>query len=167
VGTRELPSKNFQFKLVPMQKHLLFNFLNFLYFRRSNYNRSFSFESGPLSIFMVVPYVLFSEVYFLRQRRYFATVGKQIVGVLALEDRSDLLYISNLAVSPIYRQVGIATCFLSFAAQLARQLGRNNLELSVNKTNTPALRLYLKQGFSKKRERHRSYIMSKNLSKPS
>ncbi len=114
-------------------------------------------------MFVVVPYVLFSEIYFFRQKRYFITVEKQTVGVLALEDRTSTLYISNLAVSSLYRRMGAATYLLSFTVGLAKQQGKNALELSVNKANTPALRLYAKQGFKKEGERYRSYVMRKDI----
>lgn len=112
---------------------------------------------------IIVPYVLFSEIYFFEQERYFATIEKQIVGVLALENRTNTLYISNLAVSPFYRRMGVATYLLDFAVGLARQLGSSPLELSVNKANAPALRLYTKQGFKKQAEKINSYILRKEF----
>jgi ribosomal-protein-alanine N-acetyltransferase len=114
-------------------------------------------------MFIVVPYVLFSEIYFFGQKRYFVTVEKQTVGVLALKDRTSTLYISNLAVSPFYRRIGVATYMLGFTTELAKKLGKSTLELSVNKANTPALRLYAKQGFRKEGERYSSYVLRKDV----
>ena len=114
-------------------------------------------------MFIVIPYVLFSEVYFFRQRRYFIAVKQQIVGVLAFEDGTEGLYISNLAVSPFYRRIGVATYLLNYTTALARQLNKNILELSVNKMNTPALKLYMKYGFGKKKEGFSSYILRKDV----
>jgi len=158
-----LGDQRFRLKPVPKRQHLLFNMLNFLYFRRSDYSRGFSLESSPLFMFIIVPYVLFSEIYFFGQKRYFVTIEKQIVSVLALENRTNVLYISNLAVSPFYRRMGMATYLLGFAVGLARQHDKNALELSVNKANTPALRLYAKQGFRKEGERYSSYVLRKDV----
>lgn len=153
----------FQLKPVATRWHLLFNLLNFSYFRRSGFDDASSIESSPLFVLVIVPYLLFSEVYFFKQIRYFVTAENHIVGVLAMQETSDTFYISNLAVSPSYRRIGVATYMLNFSGQLARRLGKSSLELSVNKANTPALKLYLKQGFKKEGKRHRSYILRKDL----
>jgi ribosomal protein S18 acetylase RimI-like enzyme len=114
-------------------------------------------------MFIFIPYVAFSEVYFFRQRRYFATLRQQIVGVFAFEDRARVLYISNLSVSPFYRRIGVATYLLNHAVIFARQLNESALELSVNKANSPALKLYKKYGFRKKKEGINSYILRKDV----
>ena len=156
--------QHFKIESVKGPQHLLFNWLNFLYFRRKGYENGFSIESSPLAAFVVIPHIMFSEVYFLRQRRYFVTSKQEILGVVALEQKTETLYISNLAVSPFRRRIGVATCALNYASSVARQLGKNFLELSVNKRNTPALRLYMKSGFRLKEERLRSYVLRKNVS---
>ena len=114
-------------------------------------------------MFIIIPYIVFSEVYFFRQRRYFVTLKQQIVGVIAFQDRTEALYISNLSVSPFYRRIGVATYLLNRAAKLTRQFGLSVIELSVNKANTPALNLYEKYGFKKKGERFSSYILNKDV----
>jgi ribosomal protein S18 acetylase RimI-like enzyme len=116
-------------------------------------------------MFIVIPYIVFSEVYFFGQRRCFVTLGQQIVGVFAVEDRTEALYISNLAVSPFYRRIGVATYLLNYATAMARHLGLSILELSVNKANTPALRLYKKCDFRRKKESINSYILRKDVSR--
>lgn len=115
-------------------------------------------------MFIVIPYIVFSEVYFFRQRRYFVTLEQQTVGVFAIEDRTEALYISNLAVSPFYRRIGVATYLLNYATMMARQLDKRILELSVNKANTPALKLYKKYGFRRKKQSINSYILRKDVS---
>ena len=152
-------------RLTPVRRreHLLFNLLNFVYFRKRDYSRGFSIESNPFFTFTVVPYTVFSEVYFFRQARYFAKLEQQVVGVLALEGRIGTLYVSSLAVSPFFRRNGVATFLLNRATALARQLGLGGLELSVNKRNTPALKLYERYGFRKKAEGFNSYVLRKDL----
>lgn len=156
--------QSFKIESVKGPQHFLFNWLNFLYFRKKGYENGFSIESSPLAAFVVIPYVMFSEVYFLRQRRYFVTLKQEILGVVALQQKTETLYISNLAVSPLHRRIGVATYTLDCATLVARQLGKDFLELSVNKRNTPALRLYTKSGFRLEEERMRSYVLRKNIS---
>ncbi|MCJ7424313.1 GNAT family N-acetyltransferase [Candidatus Bathyarchaeota archaeon] len=153
----------FQAKPVERHQHFLFNLLAFLSFRKSDYENRFSIESHPLSPFAAIPYILFAEIYFFRQRRYFVTLTERIIGGIALQEKDDVLYISSLAVSPSYRKIGVATYMLNHAIVMARQLHKNALELSVLKANTPALKLYVKSGFRKKKERRRSFILQKDV----
>jgi ribosomal protein S18 acetylase RimI-like enzyme len=134
-----------------------------MYFRRSDYKDRFLIESHPLGLLVFIPYILFSEAYFFRQRRYFVTLGQRICGVFALQERDETLYIRNLAVSPFYRKIGVATYILNYTSLMAKQLQKNAIELSVLKANTPALRLYKKFGFRKKKERKRSFLLTKSI----
>jgi ribosomal protein S18 acetylase RimI-like enzyme len=120
-------------------------------------------ESHPLGLFIVIPYIMFSEAYFFRRKRYFTILKQQIVGTLALQEKADTLNIINLAASPFYRKIGVATYMLDFSATVAKRLHKNSLELSVLKANTPALKLYVKSGFRKKKEKRRSFILTKSL----
>lgn len=137
--------------------------LNFLYFRKNDCKNCFMIESHPLGLFIVIPYIMFSEAYFFRRKRYLIILKQQIVGTLALQEKADTLYIINLAASPFYRKIGVATHILNYSATVAKRLHKNSLELSVLKANTPALKLYTKLGFRKKREKRRSFILTKNV----
>jgi ribosomal protein S18 acetylase RimI-like enzyme len=148
-------------KPIKAREHFLFNFLNFLYFRKADAGVRFVLENGPLSVFVVIPYVLFSEIYFFRQWRFFIVVKERIAGVLALQDEDDRIYISSLAVSPAYRRIGIASYALCFSQEFALSTGKNAVELTVLKKNVPAIRLYLKQGFRLEKERKRSIVLRK------
>jgi ribosomal protein S18 acetylase RimI-like enzyme len=148
---------------VRWRQHFLFNWLNFLYFQQKGYQNGFSIENSPIALFIVIPYVVFSEAYFLRQTRYFVTFAHEIVGVVAFQQRAESLYVSNLAVSPSHRRLGVATYAVNYAARVARKLRKDSLELSVNKRNLPALRLYMKSGFKLKEESRRSYVMRRNI----
>jgi ribosomal protein S18 acetylase RimI-like enzyme len=152
-----------QVRPILRHEHFLFNLLNFMYFRKIDYKDRLPIESSPLSLFIVIPYVLFLEAYFFRQERYFVAIEKQTVGVLALQEKKETLFIRSLAVSALHRKIGIATHVLNHAMSVAGQLHKTALELSVLKTNTPALRLYRKYGFRKKKERRRSIILSKTV----
>jgi ribosomal protein S18 acetylase RimI-like enzyme len=144
-------------RAIKRKEHFLFNLLCFLYFRRS-VARTLE-KRGILGTFIIIPYVFFAEVYFFRTPRYFVTAGERIVGLAALQEKTDTIFISVLASHPFYRRMGIASFALDHAAKLARKLGQTSLELAVLKTNTPALKLYYKFGFKVKEQKRRSFIM--------
>jgi ribosomal protein S18 acetylase RimI-like enzyme len=152
-----------EMRAVRPREHFLFNFLNFLYFRRTESDVRFLLENGPLSVFVVIPYVLFSEIYFFRQWRFFIVAKEGIAGLLALEEEDDEIYISSLAVSPAYRRMGIASYALSFSQNFARNTDKNAVELMVVKRNVPAIRLYLKHGFRLEKEMRRSLVLKKGV----
>jgi len=159
----QLKTKGFQIRPIRVREHLVFNLLNFLYFRKNDCKNCFMIESHPLGLFIVVPYITFSEAYFFRQNRYLIILKQQIVGTLALQEKAGAVYIINLAVSPFYRKIGVATHILNYSATVAKRLHKSSLELSVLKANTPALKLYIKSGFRKKKEKRRSFILTKNV----
>ena len=150
---------------VRTREHFLFNLLNFLYFRRSDGVR-FLLEGGPFGIIVVIPYVALSELYFFKQWRYFVVLEHRVVGVIALRDDINTVYISSLAVSPDYRRIGIATFALNHAAAIACKLYKEALELAVLKKNAPALRLYERHGYRVEEQKRRSFILRKQIIKP-
>jgi ribosomal protein S18 acetylase RimI-like enzyme len=157
--------QSLEIRPVRTREHFLFNLLNFLYFRRAAGVR-FLMEGGPFATFVVIPYVALSEVYFLKQWRYFIVLEHRVVGVLALRERIRTLYIRSLAVSPDCRRIGIATYALNQAAAIARKLCKEALELSVLKKNTPAVRLYERRGYRVEEEKRRSFILRKQIGQP-
>ncbi|KKD35070.1 GNAT family N-acetyltransferase [Limnoraphis robusta] len=56
-------------------------------------------------------------------------------------------YLSNLAVHPQYRRLGVAQQLLSRCEAIARQWGYSQLYLHVLENNSPAKRLYFKAGY--------------------
>jgi ribosomal protein S18 acetylase RimI-like enzyme len=150
---------------VKIREHFLFNFLNFLYFRRADGVR-FLMEGGPFAVFFVIPYVALSEVYFFRQWRFFIVLEHRVVGVVALSEEERTLYISSLAVSPDCRRIGLATYALNHAATMAKKFCKEALELAVLKKNTPAVRLYERHGYRVEEEKRRSFILRKQIMKP-
>ncbi len=90
-------------------------------------------------------------------------IGQQVVGIFALVEEAEALFISVLACNPFYRRIGIASFILEHAATLARKFGKTYLELAVTKRNVPALKLYSKFGFHMKKEKKRSFILQCTL----
>ena len=160
-----LSKQSLEIRPIGTREHFLFNFLNFLYFRRADDVR-FLMEGGPVGIFFVIPYVALAEIYFFKQWRYFIVLEHRVVGVLALQEEIRTLYISSLAVSPDCRRIGIATYALNQAATIASKLCKEALELAVLKKNAPAVRLYVRHGYRVEEEKRRSLILRKQIMKP-
>ena len=110
-----------------------------------------------------MPYILSMELILFKARRYFVMLGKNVVGVVAFHEKPDSLLVASLGVAKEYRRLGVATYVLRYAEKLAVRLGKEWLELTVLKRNTPARRLYVKSGFSEVKERRWSFIMKKQV----
>jgi ribosomal protein S18 acetylase RimI-like enzyme len=146
------------------REHFYFSLLTFLFFKNSERRRALFFgHSRIVSWLVTIPYILAMEIAFLRRRRYFVKLNSQIVGMCILSENSDSLHISGLAVVPEYRNLGIATFILDFASRVAERLNKKWLELDVLRTNTPALKLYEKYGFTMKTKRRWRFIMKKKV----
>lgn len=66
------------------------------------------------------------------------------VGMMYVIDEG---YISNVAVSPEFRRMGIADSLISALETIAQERGLSFLTLEVRASNLPAIRLYEKHGF--------------------
>jgi ribosomal protein S18 acetylase RimI-like enzyme len=152
----ETVKKPLRIRTAKRKEHFLFNLLCFLYFRRS---AARSIEAPPIGTLIIIPYVFFAEVYFFRSRRYFVTIGEQILGLFAIQEKTDAIFISVLASHPFYRRTGIASFVLNHVVIFAKKLGKTSVELAVTKRNKPALKLYNKFGFHVKEEKRRSYVL--------
>lgn len=151
-------------RITPVKRfrHLHFNLLNFHFFKNSE-GGNLIFHGSPrlLSPLTVIPYILAMEVILFRGKRYFIKLKEQVIGMFVIREKPEALYINSLAVAPEYRRLGIATYILNYANKLAKQLDKKWLELSVLKVNIPALRLYMKVGFTEKKEKKLSLILKK------
>jgi ribosomal protein S18 acetylase RimI-like enzyme len=151
-----------QIKSAKRFRHLHFNLLSFHFFKNSEGGNLLFFGSPQLlSPLTVIPYILAMEVILFRGKRYFVKLKEQVVGMFVIREKPEALYINSLAVAPEYRRLGIATYILNYANNLANQLDKKWLELSVLKVNIPALRLYMKVGFNEKIEKKLSLILKK------
>ncbi len=157
-------SRFLQIESVKWREHLFFNLLNFNCFKNSDWRSPLLTESlRKLSPLTVIPYVVFMEIVLFRGKRYFIMLKQHIAGMLVINEKPETLYINNLAVVAEYRKHGIATYMLNQANEIAELLNKNWLELSVSKLNIPALRLYRKSGFTKKKDKRWSFILRKQI----
>ena len=70
------------------------------------------------------------------------------VGYVGLMYVLDEGYISNVAVSPEHRRLGIADSLISALVEKANKKELSFVTLEVRKSNVPAIELYRKNGFS-------------------
>lgn len=93
----------------------------------------------------------------------------EIAGYMGLQIFSGEGYVTNIAVLPEYRQLGIATALIE--KQLENPM--DFITLEVRESNTPAIKLYTKMGFKNMGIRPKFYsnptenavIMTRNLIK--
>jgi ribosomal protein S18 acetylase RimI-like enzyme len=109
--------------------------------------------------------MLIAEIIFFRGWRYFVELEGHIVGVLAVHEEAEALFVCSLAVSPERRRLGIAACVLIHAEKLARKLSKKRLELSVLRGNIPAQKLYERFGFVRKQQKRWSFVLSRGVEK--
>jgi len=84
---------------------------------------------------------------------YFMVLGnEEILGYLALKADGNQLLLSKLYLKKEFRGRGYFNKMLSFAEKIAKEKGLNSLYLAVNKHNDNAIAVYLKKGFSIKKE---------------
>ncbi|NWF96753.1 MAG: GNAT family N-acetyltransferase [Candidatus Thorarchaeota archaeon] len=81
-------------------------------------------------------------------RFYVAHLRQEVVGYVCWEDsrRNREARVSNIAVAPRYRRLGIGTLLMRFVMASAQRAGCARLSLEVREKNLPARRLYEKMG---------------------
>ena len=87
--------------------------------------------------------------------------GEKLLGYIGMMYVLDEGYISNVAVAPDNRQRGIGSALISTLLQRAEALGISFVTLEVRESNTPAVRLYTKYGFSEVGLRKNYYDLPK------
>lgn len=89
---------------------------------------------------------------------FLASIGDgPAVGFCSFWRVLDELHINNLAVLPDYRRQGVASELLAYVLRKGFQLGAVRATLEVRKSNTPALMLYERFGFTVAGIRHDYY----------
>lgn len=83
--------------------------------------------------------------------------GGEVAGYGGITVASDSADIDNIAVTEQYRNSGVATSILNRLIEEARGKGVKKVFLEVRVSNTPAMSLYLKEGFKGAYARTRYY----------
>lgn len=86
-----------------------------------------------------------------------AVAGGKTAGYIGAQEIAGECYITNLAVFPEYRRLGIAQALLAAAQNGAIERGCRFITLEVRPSNRPAVALYSKNGFTAAGERRGFY----------
>jgi ribosomal-protein-alanine N-acetyltransferase len=97
--------------------------------------------------------------------------GELVIAYAFFRRASDELHLLKIAVSPAWREHGIATRLLERSFAISTKQGATSVHLEVRPSNTPAIELYLKLGFEVIGRRNKYYadtkedaiLMMKNL----
>ncbi len=77
-----------------------------------------------------------------------AAAGEMVMGYIGVHEIVGEAYIANVAVSSCYRRLGIASVLLAEAEKGAKERGCEFISLEVRQSNTPAISLYEKRGYT-------------------
>lgn len=90
---------------------------------------------------------------------FIAAIGDdgQVLGYVGMMYVLDEGYISNVAVSPEHRRLGIADALINALIDRANDKDLSFVTLEVRKSNVPAIELYIKNGFSEVGRRKNYY----------
>jgi len=87
--------------------------------------------------------------------------GEQVIAYAFLRLAADELHILKIAVTPVWREKGIATRLTEHCLKMGAARGATSAHLEVRPSNTPAVGLYQKLGFEVIGRRHNYYADSK------
>ena len=150
VGAKPDICGKLQFEAVRRIKSLQFLLLEYLFFRDSEAGGApplnLPLLLSPLSL--VLHIVKSRALALLSLPCYFVKLETKIVGLFAIQEHHESLFVASLGVAKDYRGLGIGTCILSYIEAIARHMGKKLLEVDVLQKNVPAQRLYTKYGFT-------------------
>ena len=112
------------------------------------------------------------EAYRLGTKFFIAENSKQLLGYIGIKAVIDEGYITNVAVYPQYRGIGVATALINKVFDFAKEKGLSFVSLEVRASNAAAVSLYEKTGFKEEGRRKDYYrlpredalIMTKSFS---
>nr|WP_255650238.1 GNAT family N-acetyltransferase [Frankia sp. ArI3] len=83
-------------------------------------------------------------------RTVVACSGEELCGFVAtsFEPWNSRLTIGDIEVSPGYRRQGVGRTLMNYAFDFARECGAGHVWLEVTNINAPAIRAYLRMGFT-------------------
>ena len=97
------------------------------------------------------------EAYRLGTKFFIAENSKQLMGYIGIKAVIDEGYITNVAVYPQYRGIGVATALINKVFDFAKEKGLSFVSLEVRASNTQAVSLYQKTGFKEEGRRKDFY----------
>lgn len=97
------------------------------------------------------------EAYRLGTKFFVAESDKNLIGYIGIKAVIDEGYITNVAVYPQYRRMGVAAALLNKVFDFAKEKGLSFVSLEVRASNTQAVSLYQKTGFKEEGRRKDFY----------
>jgi len=157
--------RKLQFETVKGIKHLQFLLLEYRFFKDSEESSalplSLPWLLSPLSLMLHI--VKSHALALLMLPCYFVRLETKIVGLLATQERHEILLVASLGVAKEYRRLGIGTCILGYIETIAKRMNKRWLETLVLRKNIPAQRLYTKYGFRVIKSERGHCIMRKEV----
>lgn len=142
--------RKLQFEAVKGIKRFQFLLLEYRFFKDSEDGGalplSLPWLLSPLSL--MVHIVKSRALALFRLPCYFVKLGTKTVGLFAIQECNESLFVASLGVAKDRRRLGIGTCILGYVETIAKRNGKRWLEVDVLKKNIPAQRLYTKYGFT-------------------
>lgn len=90
-------------------------------------------------------------------RFFVAEVDGKVAGYIGAHNIVGDVYITNVAVMPVFRRQGVGECLVEYLVNVCRDEGAEFITLEVRKSNVGAISLYEKAGFSVVGERKAFY----------
>jgi ribosomal protein S18 acetylase RimI-like enzyme len=150
VGANSDICRKLRFEVARGIRRLQFLLLEYYFFDDSGEGGALPL-SLPLFLFplsLTLHIVKSRALVLLRVPCYFVKLETKIVGLLAIQEHEESLFVASLAVAVEYRRLGIGTCALGCVEKIARRIGKKWLEVDVLRRNISAQRLYAKYGFT-------------------
>ena len=91
----------------------------------------------------------------------YEVIDDHLVGYMALRENNGKIYLADLQILEQYQNMGFGTKLLKKAKEIARAKGYESIHLKVFK-NSPALSLYLRNGYKHISEEQYVYLLSTN-----
>ena len=93
--------------------------------------------------------ILISELQNPFSTHIMAKIEDEIIGFAGILDTIDQMEVTNIVVKKTYRNNGIGNILLNKLISLSKENHKEEIILEVNENNTPAIKLYEKNGFKK------------------
>ena len=80
---------------------------------------------------------------------YVAKLNGEAVGYIGMHCAADECYIANVGVLKKYRNMGVGSALVKYAADTAQRMNMSFISLEVRPSNTTAVRIYERLGFER------------------
>ena len=80
---------------------------------------------------------------------YVAKLNGEAVGSIGMHCAADECYIANVGVLKKYRNMGVGSALVKYAADTAQRMNMSFISLEVRPSNTTAVRIYERLGFER------------------